>query len=115
MWYMDSNGLSTTSYTLESGELILVTEMLQLLVLLIWTCLNLTTRGKNQIFDKVFPSTSILARPISALFHGLLSWTLRHSPSTDGAYSVPIEVTPYRLSQTMGNIPPGSREAVLLS
>lgn len=37
-----------------------VTEILQLLVLM-WTCPNLTTKGKNSIFDKVFPNTSILA------------------------------------------------------
>jgi hypothetical protein len=65
-WYIDSYGLATTSPTLDSVPTVPVTEILQLLVLLMWTCLNLTTKGKNPIFDKVFPDTSILAGLLSS-------------------------------------------------
>jgi hypothetical protein len=65
-WYIDSYGLATTSPTLDSVPTVPVTEILQLLGLLMWTRLNLTTKGKNPIFDKVFPDTSILAGLLSS-------------------------------------------------
>src|SRR5215469_3261627 len=71
-WYIDSYGLATTSSTLDSVPTVPVTEILQLLVFLMWTCLNLTTKGKNLIFDKVFPDTSILdSRPWNRRREGL--------------------------------------------
>jgi hypothetical protein len=40
-WYINTNGLLTTCPTLDTAP---VTEILQLLALLMWTCFNLTTR-----------------------------------------------------------------------
>lgn len=40
--------------------------MSQSLVLMIWTCLTLSVRGKNPIFDQIFPSTSVLAELVSS-------------------------------------------------
>jgi HAMP domain-containing protein len=52
-------------------------------------------------------------RPDLLLFPSLLSRTLRHSAKIDTSDSVSIEVTPYKLSQTMGSIPPRVGKAIL--
>lgn len=57
---MDASGFSTISPTLDYVSNTPITEILQLIAILAWTCLNLTTRGKNPIFDQVLPSISVI-------------------------------------------------------
>ena len=65
-WYRGSDGVAPTSPTQKSGPSIPVTDMLQLIVLLMWTCLRLTVKSKNPIFDLVFPSLSVITELISS-------------------------------------------------
>lgn len=59
-WYIDKDGLATTSGSVP------VTNVLQLLVLLMWTCLRITVLSKNPIFDLVFPDMSTITDLVSS-------------------------------------------------
>jgi transposase-like protein len=62
-----------------------VTELFQLIVLLAWTCLQLSTR-KNAIFDTVFPNmsviTGLMASTSSACCPGLFNMLQSSTPPT---------------------------------
>jgi hypothetical protein len=64
-WFTDAHGMATTSTILDSVPTTPVSEMLQLFILLAWTCLQVTKK-KNAIFNTVFPSVLVITQVMSS-------------------------------------------------
>ena len=66
-WMIGTDGLATTLSTMDSAPTSSCTDLLQLVLLLLWTCLNVTPqKQQNPIFAKVFSSQAIIEELLSS-------------------------------------------------
>jgi hypothetical protein len=85
-WFQDANGMPTTSPDTDTASATPITEILQLMIALMWGCLQLTIFNKNYVFWTIFGEIADVADAITScsveFCPGLLGWLQSPTPPT---------------------------------